>query len=79
MAKALPLLKLIMASTDLGAVSTIFKVFGMTRTRTWDLPIHIHIVQGMSFAGLLAKAKVFYKSVSFSNFWHNPIDLFIYI
>ena len=39
MVKAFPLLKLIITSIGWGAVSTIFKVFGMIRTRTWDLPI----------------------------------------
>ena len=43
MAKAFPLLKLIMTSTCWGAVSTILKVFGMTQTRTWNLPIQIQV------------------------------------
>ena len=44
-AKAFPLLKLIMTSTGWGAVSTTFtlKVFGLTRTRTRDLTIQIHV------------------------------------
>ena len=37
MAKAFPLLKLIMTSTGWGAVSTIFKVFGMTWSLTQNL------------------------------------------
>ena len=43
MLKAFALLKLIMTSTGWGAVSTIYKFFGMTRTRTWDLPIRIQM------------------------------------
>ena len=38
MAKAFPLLQLIMTCTSCGAVSTFFKVFGMTRTRNRDSP-----------------------------------------
>ena len=41
MAKAFPLLKLIMTNPGWGAVSTIFKVFSMTQTRSRDLPIQI--------------------------------------
>ena len=43
MAKTFPLLKLIITSTGWGAVITIFKVFGMTRTRTRDLAIQIRV------------------------------------
>ena len=43
MAKVFSLLKLIITSTGWGAVSTDFKVFGMTQTRTWDLPIQIRV------------------------------------
>ena len=43
MAKSFPLLKLIMTGTGWGAVSTIFKVFGMIRTRSRNLPIHIRV------------------------------------
>ena len=43
MAKAFLLLKLIMTRTGWGAVSTICKVFGMTRTRTQVLPIQIWV------------------------------------
>ena len=43
MTKALPLLQLIMTSTGWGSVITIFKVVGMTRTRTRDLPIQIRV------------------------------------
>ena len=39
MAKAFPLLNLIMTSTGWGAINTNLKVFCMTRTRTKDLPI----------------------------------------
>ena len=43
MANAFPLLSIIMTSIDLGAASTIFKVFGMNWSQSRDLPIQIWV------------------------------------
>ena len=69
MTKAFPFLNLIMTSTGWGAVSTILKVFGMTRILNRDLPIQIRVCY------YLAKSsKLIRKDVSFyceSNFVFN--------
>ena len=68
-AKAFPLLKLIMTSTGWGAVITIFKVFGMTRTSFWRF---FH----NSFSVCPKRSQIFRKSKKYNNIFFLNVRLY---